>query len=308
MLVAIYSVFVFIFLGYFAKVMRMLGNRQGNILLGFLLNFSLPAAIFNGVYHSEITLSLMRTFLGAFSCSLIGGVLIFLISFYLCKYQKSLAVTMAFLVMLHNTLFLGVPIVGGALGEDVAHKAILFDKFCTSIPLAILTPLLMSFSGKGAFTIQAVSMRLFRNPLFLAMITGFVLKSLPFRIPDELFAPIKALAICATPVALFAIGVQLSFADVKLEWKNSLFVLAFGMGVVPVLYLSSLLILAHGFGKIIDIDSQMVLIEIAMPPLISSTAIILRAGLNHKLAISTIVIGIFLCGVATPLWMALSRL
>ena len=106
MLVAIYSIFVFIFLGYFARRMRMLGNRQGNILLGFLLNFALPSAIFKGVYHSSINLELVLTLLGALCCSLGCGALMYVLARKFFGCIQPVALTLAFLVTLHKLSFL----------------------------------------------------------------------------------------------------------------------------------------------------------------------------------------------------------
>ena len=304
MLVAIYSIFVFIFLGYFARRMRMLGNRQGNILLGFLLNFALPSAIFKGVYHSSINLELVLTLLGALCCSLGCGALMYVLARKFFGCIQPVALTLAFLVTLHNTLFLGVPMVYGAVGLEASHKAILFDQLCTGLPLAILTPILMSLNGKGKFNIRAVLIRLFANPLFLSMLSGLALKFLPIEIPDDVFAPINALAACATPVALFAIGVQLNFKEVRTEWKNALLVLVFSMLITPALYLASL----HILHIPISSDHQMALIELSMPPLISSAAVIARAGLNQKIAIASIVLGIALSALNVPLWKYLSCL
>ncbi|RDU51865.1 AEC family transporter [Helicobacter sp. MIT 01-3238] len=304
MLVAIYSVLLFIALGYFAKRARMLGNRQGNILLGFLLNFSLPSAIFKGVYHSTLDVELMLSLFGALACSILGAVLVLCLALYVLRFGKEVAITMSFLTCLHNTLFLGVPMVEGALGSEAAHNAILFDQFCTGLPLAILTPIIMSLSGKGVFSARSVGIRLFQNPLFLAMLSGFALKALPFSLPQEIFAPIYALAACATPVALFAIGVQLSFGDVRLEWQKAGIILVVSMLVIPAIYLCSL----HIFGVNINSNHKMALLESSMPPLISSAAVIARAGLNNKIAVASIVMGIFFSAITTPLWVHLSGL
>ena len=298
MLVAIYSILLFITLGYFAKRARMLGNRQGNILLGFLLNFALPSAIFKGVYHSQLDLELMLNLFGALGCSLLGGVLAYALALYALRFSKEVALTMAFLACLHNTLFLGVPMVEGALGKEAAHNAILFDQFCTGLPLAILTPIIMSLSGKGVFSAHSVLIRLFSNPLFLAMLSGFALKALPFNLPEELFAPIYALAACATPVALFAIGVQLSFSDARAEWQKAGIILIASMLVIPAFYLCAL----HIFSVSINDNHKMALLQSSMPPLISSAAVIARAGLNNKIAVASIVIGIFFSAITTPFW------
>lgn len=304
MFVAIYSIFVFMFLGYFANRVRLLGDRQGNILLGFLLNFALPSAIFTGVYHSSVSLELLGLFALALVCNLVAGALAFVFVSKILRFDFGTSLAMAFLVSLHNTLFLGVPIVQGALGEQAAHKAIVLDQFCTGLPLAVLTPLLLSLSSKTKFRIQSVLVRLFASPLFLSMLCAFVLKAMPFSIPEVLFAPILSLAACATPVALFAIGVQLRFDFLRLLWRKVLVVLGFGMFVAPLLYLAILRL----FQVPLQEDHQMVLLEVAMPPLISAVAVIARAGLDSKLAISCIVAGVPIAAFSTPLWLYISHL
>lgn len=301
--VAIYSIFTFLALGYFAQKMRMLGNKQGNILLGFLLNFALPSAIFNGVYHSNLDSTLLLIFLSALSFSLISGIFGFYISSKVFKQNREISLVISLLITLHNTLFLGVPMVEGVLGQEFARKAILFDQFCTGIPVAIIAPLILSLAGKSSFSVKAITTRLFYNPLFLSMISAFVLKAMPFSIPEFLFAPINSLALCATPVALFAIGVQLKFSALKKEWKNAIIVLFFGMGVAPLLFIIGIYLAQTYFGLIINNDVKMSLIEISMPPLISAAAIIAKAGLNKDIAFASVVLGIFLSAFVVKLWL-----
>ena len=308
MIQALYSIFVFIVLGYFAKQVRLFGNRQGNTLIGFLLNFALPAIIFYGVYHAELSFSLVGIFLLALFSSILVSTIAFILIYKVFNRPIELALTIGFLCILHNTLFLGVPIINGSLGEEASHKAILFDQFCTSIPLAVIAPLLISFAKKTSFKFSSISFQLIKNPLFVAMVAGFALRLVPLEIPDYLFAPIKALGACATPVALFAIGVQLSFSHVKKEWKYSLLALFFAMLVVPATYFSLMGSVGPIFDLKMDKDFQMALIETSMPPLISSAAIIAKAGLNQKVAVSAIVIGICLSGVIAPMWLFVSNL
>ncbi|PAF49820.1 transporter [Helicobacter sp. 12S02232-10] len=304
MLLALYGVFAFIGLGYFAKTMRMVGNKQSGILLGFLLNFALPAQIFTGIYHVELDVKLILIMLIALSCSLIGGGAMYFFAKRILKRDKNTTIAMAFLTTLGNTLFLGVPLVQGALGQEYANKAILYDQICTAIPLATLTPLIMSLGGKGVFSIRAITMRLSQNPLFLALIVGLVFKFMPFSIEEWIFIPIRQLGACATPVALFAIGVQISIGDIKTEWKNTFFVLSWGMLIVPAL----VFLFIKLSGVAINDTWRMALLESAMPPLISSAAVIMRAGLNNKIAVSSVAFGIFASALTIPMWLRLTYL
>ena len=208
MLLAIYSVCVFVLIGYIAKLLRLVGNKQSGILLGFLLNFALPAQIFNGTYHAEINTDFALVCVISFLCSLSGGAVLFIIG-KIAKLHPHSILTLSFMGAFGNTLFLGLPIVNGALGEEYANKVIIYDQIVTGIPIAFLAPLILSLGGKGVFSARAITSRLFRSPLFLALLSGLVLKFIPLEIPDELFVPLKSLALTATPVALFAIGVQM---------------------------------------------------------------------------------------------------
>ncbi|PAF42266.1 AEC family transporter [Helicobacter sp. 11S03491-1] len=304
MLLALYGVFAFIGLGYLAKTLRMVGNKQSGILLGFLLNFALPAQIFTGIYHVELDFKLILIMLTTLGCSLVGGASMYFFSKKILKRERNTAIAMAFLATLGNTLFLGVPLVYGALGQEYSNKAILYDQICTAIPLAILTPMIMSIGGKGVFGLRAITMRLSQNPLFLALIIGLIFKFMPFSISEWIFTPIKQLGACATPVALFAIGVQISMGDIKTEWKNTFVVLFWGMIFVPAIIFAFI----HLNGILITDDWRMALLESAMPPLISSAAVIMRAGLNNKIAVSSIAFGIFASAMTIPMWLRLSYL
>ena len=301
MLLAIYSVCVFIFIGYIAKLLRLVGDKQSGILLGFLLNFALPAQIFNGTYHAHIDIAFLYVCLISLFCSLSGGVVLFGIGKILKLHPHSI-LTLSFMGAFGNTLFLGLPIVNGALGEDYANKVIIYDQIVTGIPIAFLAPLILSLGGKGVFSAKAIGLRLFRSPLFLALISGLILKLIPLEIPDDLFIPLKSLALTATPAALFAIGVQMSLKGIKEEWKLTSLLLFGKMLIAPLVLF---LIVLCGFGGFNDLW-RMALIEVAMPPVVSAGAIVIKAGLNAKLAVSAIAFGILLSFASVPLWLAIT--
>ncbi|RDU60957.1 AEC family transporter [Helicobacter marmotae] len=301
MLLAIYSVCVFIFIGYMAKLLRLVGNKQSGILLGFLLNFALPAQIFNGTYHAHIDMTFLYVCLISLLCSLGGGVALFIIA-KLLKLERNSMLTLSFMGAFGNTLFLGLPIVHGALGEDYANKVIIYDQIVTGIPIAFLAPLILSLGGKGSFSAKAIGLRLFQSPLFLALLCGLALKTLPINIPDELFTPLKSLAQTATPVALFAIGVQMSLKGIKEEWKLTSILLLGKMIIAPLLLFT---IVFFSFGGFSDLW-RMALIEVAMPPVVSAGAIVIKAGLNGRLAVSAIAFGILFSFFSVPLWLAIT--
>ena len=237
MLLAMYSIFVFLFIGYMAKVLRLLGNKQSGILLGFLLNFALPAQVFNGTYHAEINMDFLLVCLVSILCNFASGGILYCIG-RLLKLDKGTIIVFCVMGVLGNTLYLGQPFVRGALGDSYANQVVIFDQFVTGVPFAFVAPIVLSLGGKNKFTLKAVITRLFKSPIFLAMLSGFGCRLLPFHIADELFVPLKSLAQTATPVALFAIGVQVDL-KAMLDWRLSSVLLSGKMLVAPLLDVSS---------------------------------------------------------------------
>ncbi|RDU64922.1 AEC family transporter [Helicobacter didelphidarum] len=297
MLLAMYSIFVFIFIGYMAKILRLVGNRQSGILLGFLLNFALPAQVFNGTYHAMVNLDfLLMCFIGLL-CNIGAGIILFFIA-KLLRLDKSTLIVFCVMGVLGNTLYLGLPFVKGALGDAYANQVVIYDQFVTGIPFAFIVPIIMSLSGKNKFSIFAVIKRLFKSPLFLSLICGFAFRFMPFHIPDELFTPLKSLAQTATPVALFAIGVQMEL-KAFLDWKHTLLLLSGKMIIAPLILFCIVNVIFGGFNDL----WRMALIEVSMPPLVSGAAILLAAGFNGKLALNVVTFGLILSFIITPVWL-----
>ena len=298
MALAIYSTLLFVSLGFIANKLRLLGNKHSGILLGFLLNFALPALIFNGTYHAEIDFVLI----GAIGCgiisSFIGGGIVFAICKIL-KIDRYTMIPMVFLGTLGNTLFIGIPLINGALGEEYANKAIIYDQLAVAMPLAVISPLILTLSENKPFKVIYILKRFTKNPLFLAMLSAFLLKIFPIEIPEYIFHPVKQLASTATPIALFAIGVQMNFSYIKSEWKNLSIVLSTKMMIAPAILMAIVKI----FNIEIDDDWSMAILQCSMPPLVSAAAIIIKANLNGKLAISSVTIGILMSGLVATFWL-----
>ena len=168
MILAMYSIFVFVFIGYLANVLRLVGNKQSGILLGFLVNFALPAQIFNGTYHANVSLDFLLVCLVALCVNCLAGICALLIG-KLFKLERGTLITICFMAMLGNTLYLGFPFVQGALGQTQANAVIIYDQFVTGIPFAFLAPILLSLNGKTKFSFLNVLKRLFKSPFVFSV-------------------------------------------------------------------------------------------------------------------------------------------
>lgn len=302
MILAMYSIFVFILIGYVAKVFRLVGNKQSGILLGFLLNFALPAQVFNGTYHAEINLSFLFMCLIALLCNIVSACFLLIIG-RIFGISKDNIIVLCLMGMLGNTLYLGLPIIKGTLGSDYANQVVIYDQFVTGIPFAFLAPIILSLGGKGKFSFRAVIVRLCKSPLFLSLICGFAFRLIPFKIPTELFVPLQSLAQTATPVALFAIGVQLDLKGI-LDWKLPALLLSGKMILAPLIIYIYIYIMESAFSN----QWRMILLEVAMPPLISGVALSIKAKLNVRLALNSVTFGLFVSFATIPIWIYLMNI
>ncbi len=297
MLLAIYNIFVFIFIGYMANILRLVGNKQSGILLGFLVNFALPAQIFNGTYHANVSWDFLLICCVAF-LSNFSAVVILLFVGRALKIERNTLITLCFMALLGNTLFLGFPFVQGALGNAYANQVIIYDQIVTGIPFAFLAPFIASLGGNASFSLKGIFLRLAKSPLFLSFICGIAFRFIPFSIPDELFTPLKSLAQTATPVALFAIGVRLDIKGI-LDWKCPILLLSAKMFLAPLFLFIAVRFFYGEFSE----SWKMALIETAMPPLLSGVAVIYGAGLNGKLALNAVTFGILVSFLSVPIWL-----
>ena len=135
----------------------------------------------------------------------------------------------------------------------------------------------------------------------MALLCGIAFRGIPFTIPDEFFTPLKSLAQTATPVALFAIGVQLNLRGI-LEWKYPSILLGAKMFIAPLLLF---VFVKLTYGEF-DTTWKMALIEAAMPPLVSGVAVIYQAGFNAKLTLNAVTFGILVSFASVPLWLYLA--
>lgn len=294
MFLPIYSLFFILFSGYIAKRIKLIPQNQSIIFIDFVITFALPAMIFNTIYHVQINAELIYVMILGFVSTTVGAIIGTFLG-YLFKFSKATIVCICLLSMFGNTIFVGLPIVQGFLGLEVTNKIILYDQFTTSIPLAIASPFILSFAGTNRRKISQSLKQVIKFPPFLALVGALILKNT--QIPDFIFKPLEMLSSSVTPVALFAVGLGLSFNGIKSAWKSSL-VLLFGKMVLPPLIF---ILVVKSFGITINKDWMVGALLCSMPPMVSTAAMAMKAGLDSNLAVSSMSLGIVFTTVICPL-------
>ncbi len=292
--VPLFSIFVLLASGYLAKRTKVIPQAQLIILIDFVLNFAMPALIFDKVYHVELdakilsitACGLLAQFSAAFFAFMLGKAL---------KFSKATIASMTLLAMFGNTLFVGLPVISGLLGEELQNQVILFDQIVTCVPVAIFGPLVLSYAAPSHVSLVKNAMKIMKFPPFIALILALIAKC--FTLPEFIFEPMRLFAASVVPVALFAVGLGLGFGGVRSAYKSTIIVIALRMFVAPALFALFACMLGLGGDKIYMVG----LLESAMPPMVLASAMILKAGLDSNLAISAVALGVCATFINVPL-------
>lgn len=301
---ALYQIGVFAGIGYFSSLLKLLENKQTGVLMIFLINFALPSLIFISVYETNVTLYLFILTNFAFLSSFICSIIIYFVATRIFKCNHRTAISMWFLTLLGNTLFIGFPIVEEALGREEALNAIIFDQFASALPLALIAPFLMQVYGSNSkANFKNIFFGLFKNPIFLSFLISLIINLNGIKIDAWILLPLEKMAQSATPIALFVIGANLKFKDLRLNFKPTLVVIFWSMIFSPLFFLGfSYLVNELTTENIMNQTWKMAFLQVATPPMTTSIIVFHIAKLDVKLAVSSIALGTLLCIVIFPIW------
>ena len=294
----LFSIFVLLASGYLAKRTKVIPQNQLIIFIDFVLVFAMPALIFDKVYHVNIDFHLFSVI----ACGLGANFVAMLLAFGLGRllgFSKATTASMALLAMFGNTLFMGLPVLQGILGDDIVNEVILYDQMITCVPIAFLGPFILSYAAPSNVSLIANAFKIMKFPPFLALVAGLLAKSV--EIPEFLFAPLRLFSGAVVPVALFAVGLGLGFNTVRSSYKSTALVVFLRMVVAPCFFVA----FAWVFGLEFSPSYMAGLIETAMPPTVVASAMILKAKLDSNLAISAIAVGMCFTFVVIPVIIAI---
>jgi malate permease and related proteins len=262
----------------------------------WILSLALPAVSFK--YLPNIQWSAEMLFPVASSILMWAGAWLFMEMYCRWKgYRQRSRSTLELASGFGNTSFVGFPLITAYYGEQALSIAILCDQsmFLLLSSIGVVAAVRGSRSGDGKVHAGAIVRRLLRFPPLMGCVLALVLS--PF-IDFSFAAPFfDKLAATVAPLALFSIGLQLSFKG----WRRLLppisVALLYKLLIGPALVLSAAL-LSGIKGDIAKIS----VFEAAMPTVMTSSIICEQYGLNTRLVNLIIGISILTGLFSTALW------
>ncbi|MCX7277728.1 MAG: AEC family transporter [Burkholderiales bacterium] len=221
-------IYLIIAAGYLSVRFGLFNKPDMRVLGRFVINFCLPALIFNALSKRPLGEVLNGPYLLAYAAGSLTVVLIgMLVGLRLRRQSMPLATMQSLGMAASNSGFVGYPIVLQLLGPT-AGVALALTMVVENLLVLPLCFAMADNEGQDAAQrwhhTLAVSLRnLLKNPMVLAILAGFGFSLSGLHLPAVLAQTVQIVATASSPVALFVIGgslVGLKLAGVRrdLAW------------------------------------------------------------------------------------------
>lgn len=214
----------------------------------------------------------------------------------LLRLQRADTAVLLLEVPLGNTSFLGYALVPVLASQAAMPFAVLYDQFGSFLILSTFGLSVIAVYSGGARPSPAVVLgRVMRFPPFLALV--FALTLMPAQPPEEIVKVLQQLANAMLPMVGLALGMQLRLRLPRAQ------LLPLGLGLAGKLLLLPALawVLSLLLGLHPDARAAVVL-ESAMPPMITAAALAAMARLSPELGSALVGYGVVLSMLTLPLW------
>ena len=204
--------FIFItFVGFLFGRFKIFDLSHAKILNLFLYYVAVPALIIKFVAQSEIGQVDLKQIISYFLMQSSCGIFTFLITSRYFKRPITESIIWALTVALSNHVTLLLPITKIYFNEDVVTQVTSIILMDGVILLSIIAFFLELVTKKNVQLIIFVK-NVILNPMILSILIGVFLFVFNFKIDDTpVEYTLSTLALCVSPIGLFAIGIILSF-------------------------------------------------------------------------------------------------
>ncbi|MCK7592904.1 AEC family transporter [Pseudomarimonas salicorniae] len=253
--------------------LRLLPDNSAEVLNQFALNVCLPAAVLRFAPQLQFDSALLG--LMAVPWILLGlSIALVWLAGRLMSLREDEKAVLLLCIPLGNTSFLGYPLTEAFLGTDALPYAVAYDQFGSFLILSSWGLwVLARYGGDAPPTAADIGRRVLRFPPFIALIIALTV--MPSEPPAALERLLARLSDALLPVVTLAIGLQLRFRIPARERGPLAFGLAAKLLVLPLAaWLFTALI------PMAPLMRQAVVLESAMAPMITASAL----AISHRLA------------------------
>ncbi|MFY9100297.1 AEC family transporter [Aliarcobacter cryaerophilus] len=282
MLDPVLPIAIYLLFGYLFKIIFQDNSKQ---LVDFIIYFSLPAIVFSKIYPLSLDTKILWLIL------MFMGIIFFnlFLSYTIGKIMRLSRVTLAtFMIMatFGNTSFIGFSYIDAFYGQDYIVYGVIYDIFGSFLLLVSVGMIIITWGSGRKNSILNISKSIFLFPPMIIFFITIFAKN--FEVPKFIIYTSQNLGSTLVPIAMIAIGMKLELKHIFSRLHIVTVAVVLKMLIVPIIILFT-------FKYFYGVDETWVkvtLIEVAMPPMTMAAVLAIKGGLDEKIAINSLVLGV----------------
>ncbi|WP_066348359.1 AEC family transporter [Aliarcobacter cryaerophilus] len=282
MLDPVLPIAIYLLFGYLFKIIFQDNSKQ---LVDFIIYFSLPAIVFSKIYPLELDTKILWLIL------MFMAIIFFnlFLSYCIGKMMRLNRVTLAtFMIMatFGNTSFIGFSYIDAFYGQDYIVYGVIYDIFGSFLLLVSVGMIIITWGSGRKNSILNISKSIFLFPPMIIFFITIFAKN--FEVPKFIIYTSQNLGSTLVPIAMIAIGMKLELKHIFSRLHIVTVAVVLKMLIVPIIILFT-------FKYFYGVDETWVkvtLIEVAMPPMTMAAVLAIKGGLDEKIAINSLVLGV----------------
>ncbi|MGJ0328502.1 AEC family transporter [Aliarcobacter cryaerophilus] len=282
MLDPVLPIAIYLLFGYLFKIIFQDNSKQ---LVDFIIYFSLPAIVFSKIYPLQLDTKILWLIL------MFMAIIFFnlFLSYCVGKMMRLNRVTLAtFMIMatFGNTSFIGFSYIDAFYGQDYIVYGVIYDIFGSFLLLVSVGMIIITWGSGRKNSILNISKSIFLFPPMIIFFITIFAKN--FEVPKFIIYTSQNLGSTLVPIAMIAIGMKLELKHIFSRLHIVTVAVVLKMLIIPIIILFT-------FKYFYGVDETWVkvtLIEVAMPPMTMAAVLAIKGGLDEKIAINSLVLGV----------------
>ena len=282
MLDPVLPIAIYLLFGYLFKIIFQDNSKQ---LVDFIIYFSLPAIVFSKIYPLSLDTKILWLIL------MFMGIIFFnlFLSYTIGKMMRLSRVTLAtFMIMatFGNTSFIGFSYIDAFYGQDYIVYGVIYDIFGSFLLLVSVGMIIITWGSGRKNSVLNISKSIFLFPPMIMFIITIFAKN--FEIPKFLIYTSTNLGATLVPIAMIAIGMKLELKHIFTKLHIVTVAVVLKMLIIPFIVL---FVFKYFYG-VDETWVKVTIIEVAMPPMTMAAVLAIKGGLDEKIAINSLVLGV----------------
>jgi predicted permease len=301
-------VFGLVALGYVAALSGYLKAGSGEVLARFAVGIAMPVLLFRTMakvdFHGAAPWSLWGAY---FSTIAIAWTVGHLVTTRLFGRDARAGVVGGVSSSFSNLVLLGIPFMSGIFGQPGVDILSLLVSVHLPVMMMASVILFESFSRVEGQPMDVVKVlraflrKVFVNPLIIGILAGLVWRMTGLELPGLGARLVDVLANIAGPVALFAMGAELSGFGISGNLRAALSLSVAKLMLMPAV----VLLFALAFG-LPPLTAKVAVVAASMPAGVNSYLIATQFGTGQALASSQMTLSTVLAAFTTGIWLMIA--